>query len=64
MNARAMAAGLKQRVVEANVGLYATLLASAEAAPDRVWIDGMRLYRSLAAEDQAEIRSTDECPAR
>ena len=64
MNARAMAAGLKQRVVDENVGLYATLLASAEAATDPIWIDDMRLYRSLAAEDPAEILSTDERPAR
>ena len=53
MDARAMASGLKEQVVEANVGVYATLLSSADAATDRVWIDGMRLYRSLAAEDQA-----------
>ena len=52
MNARAMAAGLKQRVVDENVGLYATLLASTGAATEPVWIDAMRLYRSLAAEDQ------------
>ncbi len=53
MNARAMARGLKQRVVDDNVGLYATLLASPEAATEPVWIDGMRLFRSLSAEDQA-----------
>ena len=52
MNASAMARGLKQRVVDDNVGLYATLLASTGAATEPVWIDAMRLYRSLAAEDQ------------
>ena len=52
MNARGMAAGLKKQVVDANVGLYATLLASTDAAKDPVWSAGMRLFRSLAAEDQ------------
>ena len=52
MNARAMAAGLKQRVVDENVGLYATLLASTGAATEPVWIDALRRYRSLATEDQ------------
>ena len=52
MNACAMARGLKQRVVDDNVGLYATLLASTGAATEPVWIDAMRLYRSLATEDQ------------
>ena len=52
MNARAMAAGLKQRVVDENVGLYATVLDSTGAATEPAWIDAMRLYRSLAAEDQ------------
>jgi hypothetical protein len=53
MNACAMARGLKQRVVDDNVGLYASLLATTGAATEPVWIDGMRLFRSLSAEDQA-----------
>ena len=53
MNACAMARGLKQRAVDDNVGLYASLLATNGAATEPVWIDGMRLFRSLSAEDQA-----------
>jgi len=52
MHARAMAEGFKTHVVDANMATYSSLLRSAEEATNPVWVDGMRLFRSLEPDSQ------------
>ena len=52
MNARELAGGLKKNIVDANVATYEKLLRLPGSATNPVWVNGVRLFRSLDEDSQ------------